>query len=75
MGAIVGVALGSMVLVLIALLALVFCVKKYQGKEIDPLASRGSRPADTYYSRFSVPCIFFLLTEHFEFSEYVATFA
>ncbi|KAG6754619.1 hypothetical protein POTOM_040411 [Populus tomentosa] len=54
-GAIVGVALGSVVLVLIALLALVFCVKKYQGKEIDPLASRGSRPADTYYSRFSVP--------------------
>ncbi|KAJ6885415.1 STRUBBELIG-RECEPTOR FAMILY 8-like [Populus alba x Populus x berolinensis] len=49
-GAIVGVALGSVVLVLIALLALVFCVKKHQGKEIDPLASRGSRPADTYYT-------------------------
>ncbi|KAL9384198.1 hypothetical protein Peur_024521 [Populus x canadensis] len=49
-GAIVGVALGSVVLVLIALLALVFCIKKHQGKEIDPLASRGSRPADTYYT-------------------------
>jgi hypothetical protein len=73
-GAIVGVALGSVVLVLIALLALVFCIKKHQGKEIDPLASRGSRPADTYYSRFSVPCIFILLTQPFEFSEYGATF-
>ncbi|XP_011002570.1 PREDICTED: protein STRUBBELIG-RECEPTOR FAMILY 8-like isoform X2 [Populus euphratica] len=49
-GAIAGVALGSVVLVLIALLALVFCLKKHQGKEIDPLASRGSRPADTYYT-------------------------
>ncbi|KAJ6333786.1 hypothetical protein OIU77_009632 [Salix suchowensis] len=47
-GAIIGVALGSVVLVLIALLALVFCIKKHQGKEIGPLASRGSRPPNTY---------------------------
>ncbi|KAL9392838.1 hypothetical protein Peur_016758 [Populus x canadensis] len=46
-GAIVGVALGSVVLVLIALLALVFCIKKHKSKEIGPLATRGSRPADT----------------------------
>ena len=54
MGAIVGVALGSVVLVLIALLALVFCIKKHKSKEIGPLATRGSRPADTDDSRFSV---------------------
>eukprot|EP00258_Populus_trichocarpa_P039249 XP_024455268.1 protein STRUBBELIG-RECEPTOR FAMILY 8 [Populus trichocarpa] len=46
-GAIVGVALGSLVLVLIVLLALVFCIKKHKSKEIGPLATRGSRPADT----------------------------
>jgi Na+-driven multidrug efflux pump len=53
-GAIVGAALGSVVLVLIALLALVFCIKKHKSKEIGPLATRGSRPADTDDSRFSV---------------------
>ncbi|KAF9683342.1 hypothetical protein SADUNF_Sadunf04G0003600 [Salix dunnii] len=46
LGVIVGVAVGSVVLVLIALIALVFCIKKHKSKEIGPLATRGSRPAD-----------------------------
>ena len=54
LGVIVGVAVGSVVLVLIALIALVFCIKKHKSKEIGPLATRGSRPADADDSRFSV---------------------